>query len=327
MLLPVVGMFVLVASMFNMKAVTLNLVYDGDPSLYPTNMSDFTNLMNAAAYASTVNFENSERVQTIHVWMSTNTSEGILAQEIVNELATNPDRISDATVLFNANASWFIDPTPYENEEYSNYVEFATNFGGGIINVSRTFTSGPNANDLLSIAKHEFDHVVGGLDENFTPFYLEVWSTHQIEIQQPLPFAGTVIGVQAYVDPADGVTKFNGCTDFIGSYPSVTSGGSSMGYRNLFSDLDIVCMAQIANLSITPKLRISIGGGCVTVTWTQRIGNWQLVESNDLVNWTPSSLCPNIVNGTYTVSTPATGAQKFWKLVPITPPVPALPVG
>jgi len=326
-LLHIFGVFAVVASMITAKGMTLNLVYDGDPSLYPTNMSDFTNVIGAAAHYLTAPFPNDHHIKTIHVQISTNTFEGILGQEFINAEGGTPNEITGSTIVFNANAPWFIDKTPYDNSEFSNYVEHATDLGGGIINTTRSYESGPNGIDLLSDAEHEMGHVVGGLDGNLNTFYQQVITNNCIHVQASLPFAGTVIGVQAYYTNQDGFVYYNGCTSYIDQLPNVTSGAIGIGMRNLLSDSDIMAMAQIGHLNVNPTLNITNVNGCVVLTWTPTVGNWQLLESTDLKSWTPSQLNANIINnnGMFTVVTSPTGGQKFFKLTPVPPPTPATP--
>jgi hypothetical protein len=81
-------------------------------------------------------------------------------------------------------ASWFVDPTPFDNTEYSTETFSFAQLGGGLLNTGVTYSGGPIDYDMLTVALHEIGHVLAGF---FDP------STFDLMIQNPLPFAGTLL--------------------------------------------------------------------------------------------------------------------------------------
>jgi hypothetical protein len=115
-------------------------------------------------------------------------------------------------------APWFIDPTPADSSEYATQTLSFANLGGGLLNTGVGFGGGPAGYDMLSVAIHEIGHVLAGF---FDP------STFDLLIENPLPYAGTLLPYSAahLLLPEAAMFTF-------------------VGGRKLISDADVLFVAQ-----------------------------------------------------------------------------------
>ena len=135
-----------------------------------------------------------------------------------------------------------MDPTPYDNSEFNTLASSSDDLGGGVINVGRVY-SDPNISpalniDMLSIAKHEIDHLLGIAD--FFSF-----TTPTLTTTAPRPNAGTVIPT----------TALGG--GHINIAPSLMFGTISTGIRRVQSGVDILAAAEangFVNIDLSPNI-------------------------------------------------------------------------
>ncbi len=159
-----------------------------------------------------------------------------------------PNREISGTILFDNTgaASFYLDPSPYLNEEYPKLTEESQDFGGGYINVARVFSNpiGEAAGrlDLLSVVLHEMGHALGLSAANIS--FLEQSGAGVLAIADELPFEGSLIPL-AY-NTAGIVAHFS--VDEI-SYGSLMA-GINADERRIPSELDILANAQISGLAI-----------------------------------------------------------------------------
>ncbi len=160
----------------------------------------------------------------------------------------NPNRETSGTILFDNTgaASFYLDPTPYQNEEYRTLTEESQDLGGGYINVARVFSNpiGDAAGhlDLLSVVLHEIGHALGLSAANVS--FIAQAETGILAIPNGLPYPGSRIPL-AY-NNAGVVAHFS--VDAI-AYGSLMA-GINAEERRIPSELDILANALISSYSI-----------------------------------------------------------------------------
>jgi hypothetical protein len=154
------------------------------------------------------------------------------------------NRETTGIILFDnsENVSFYLDPTPSENDEYQRFSQESQDLGAGFINVARLYHN-PTGNavghcDLLSVALHEIGHALGMSLANAT--FARDSEDGFLQVVDPNPFAGTAIplsqnnaGFTSHFDPMQI------------AYGSVMSGICS-DERRMPSALDVIAIAQVA---------------------------------------------------------------------------------
>jgi len=172
---------------------------------------------------------------------------GDAGNHILLEQGGVPSRELVGTILFdNSGAvSFYMDPTPDADEEYSCLVRDSVDLGGGAVNAARLLTQ-PTGDavdryDLLSAAMHEIGHALGLSNRNiaFTDEILD----GTIRVAAELPYQGTVVPLSS---------NYSGITSHLDPerlpYGSVMS-GLNENERRLPSAVDILVNAQISRFA------------------------------------------------------------------------------
>lgn len=173
----------------------------------------------------------------------------------------NPQRETAGSIVFNSSPTraFFLDPTPYEHEEFGALTTATGNFGGGPINLRREYApiidEARGAIDLLSTAIHELGHAMGLAGWSF---YTSETADGDIDVTIE-PYAGSQIPVSS--------SHLN----VVG--PAMSSTGRTVGYRRTITDLDLIAVAQVSQfrqLTLQPSADFN--------------GDW-LVNQGDLSAW------------------------------------------
>lgn len=123
---------------------------------------------------------------------------GTLGLHTLTTQGGTPNRETAGTITFDndGSSSWFLDPTPCANNEYSTGPTYSSaDLGGGTMNTGRVYTgalgSASGRTDLFSVALHEIGHALGMSSAN-TSFIAENVDG-DIDVTSPRPFAGSAI--------------------------------------------------------------------------------------------------------------------------------------
>jgi hypothetical protein len=156
--------------------------------------------------------------------------------------SSNRETLGLILVNNSSSTAYYLDPTPYSNEEYEKRVEESQYFGASYYNASCVFSK-PHGDaakrvDLLSVILHEIGHALGMSAEN-PSFYAQIRDGVLQIGKDLLPLASNRYGVTPHFSAIDI------------RYGSLMSGINS-DERRLPSGIDILANAQISGF-ITNK--------------------------------------------------------------------------
>jgi hypothetical protein len=163
----------------------------------------------------------------------------VLAAHTLLQQGGNPHRETRGRITFDNDGSsvFFADPTPTENSEFGNYIEYTGDLGGGTMNIGRLHYQplglAANRIDLYGVALHEIGHALGLSSAN-SAFSGETGGDKEVDVRVPLPHAGAKIPT----DPG-GSAHLTLIRTLM--FPSVTN-----GRRYVQSDADVLANAEIS---------------------------------------------------------------------------------
>ena len=152
------------------------------------------------------------------------------------------------TILFDnsESACFYLDPTPYADEEYKRRTEEYQDLGNGLINVARLYSQPMGEAvghvDLLSVALHEIGHSLGLSTGNRS--FMQACRDGALIVTGDLPFAGTIIPLTSNYS---GVIAHFDATHLI--YGPLMAGLNG-DERRVPSALDILANAQVSRFSV-----------------------------------------------------------------------------
>jgi hypothetical protein len=229
----------------NAPALTIETHFIGGEA--PVNVvgkGNLNDIVNAAARIWESVYSDSTTLTLYYGWADT----GNAGTHSLSTQGGTPNREVSGTILLDNSgaASFYLDETPYLNEEYRKITEESQDLGGGDINAARVFSNpiGDAAGhlDLLSVVLHEMGHALGMSAANTS--FIENTGTGLLHISSDLPFVGTTIPLS--YNNAGIVAHFD--VDVV-AYGSLMA-GINADERRLPSELDILANAQLSNLTI-----------------------------------------------------------------------------
>ena len=261
-----------------------------------------------------------EHVVTLHYgWAPLEGSNGV---HYLNAQSGTPNRETEGTIYWDNDGSaageWYLDPTPYEHEEYRSMRETGADLGGGAMSVARYYYDpvGEAAGrlDLLMQLMHEIGHALG-MSINHISWQQES-RDRDIDVTAPRPFAGSVLPL---------ATNINGVTSHLDvevlPYGALFTGGNS-DERRIPSAIDILANAQVSqftklNLDLKPVLQLRRSEAVLTISWSVLTPGYVLEQNANVENadgWKPVTGYVGVVNGKNVVTVPKDAQHLFFRL-------------
>src|SRR5690606_8404106 len=126
-------------------------------------------------------------------------SGGTLAAHTLNAQGGTPNRETAGTIVFDndGSSSWYLDPTPCDNSEWSTFTQNTSNYGAGVL-IDEARWSGASGgasgnHDLFGVCLHEIGHALGLSSAN-TAYQAET-GDNDIDVTSPRPSNGSTLAV------------------------------------------------------------------------------------------------------------------------------------
>lgn len=301
---------------------SLNIIRDFGGGAEPANVAGGGNLeaiFNAAAdYWELAILDH--HVITLHYSWAPLT--GTSAEHFLMAQSGTPNRETDGEIFFDNDESspieLYLDPTPYENEEFGSLREAVLDLGGGTFNVARYYygASGQAVGrvDLLMVVMHEIAHALGMSLSNLS--WQEDSRDQDIDVTAPRPFPGSQLPL---------ATNINGVTTHFDleklPYGALLA-GTNGDERRIPSAIDILANAQVSqfnhlNLDLAPVLQLNTAGESLTLSWSLLNKNFELQQSSNLLDpnsWVPVAADVVVSGGKYQVTIPRPATNLFFRL-------------
>lgn len=167
-------------------------------------------------------------------------SGGTLAAHTLNAQGGTPNRETAGTIVFDndGSSSWYLDPTPCDNSEWSTFTQNTSNYGAGVL-IDEARWSGASGgasgnHDLFGVCLHEIGHALGLSSAN-TAYQAET-GDNDIDVTSPRPSNGSTLAV----NPGSAHLAISTAL----MWPSVSS-----GVRNIPSQVDLLANAQVSQMT------------------------------------------------------------------------------